>query len=255
MYCFQAQKNLIKIFVNLIDNSIKFTEKDEINFGSMILNNREEFFLKENSIGIPGEVDNEIFIRYTKTDITDTGNYIGMGIGHNISTGPIDIFTGKTLTHWEENEQIHYYFNIPYFPTGDFVSSENTSNLNIEDISKSLRILIAEDDDINYMFIEYLFNNSKHKLVRAINGQEAVDIINKDTNFDIILMDLKMPIMSGFEATKIIKSIAPDIPIIALTAYVFEDDKQKAMNSGCDDFIVKPYRMEDLFNKIIRLVG
>jgi CheY-like chemotaxis protein len=221
----------------------------------MVLNDSVGFYNKYNSNGISNELHSEVSIYFTTTVQTLTRNYDYMGIGHTISQGPVDLFIGKTSTRTEENKQNYYYFTIPYFPTGDFASSENTSNLNIENISKSLRILVAEDDDINYMFIEYLFNNSKHKLVRAINGQEAVDIINKDKNFDIILMDLKMPIMSGFEATKIIKSIVPSIPIIALTAYVFEDDKQKAMNSGCDDFIVKPYRMEDLFNKIIKLIS
>jgi CheY-like chemotaxis protein len=221
----------------------------------MILNDRAGFYFNENSNGIPNEIHKDIFIRFTMSAQTPSRNYDYGGIGYTINKGPIDLFIGKTSTQEQENNQTHYYFTIPYFPTGDFASNESTSNLNIENISKSLRILVAEDDDINYMFIEYLFNNSKHKLVRAINGQEAVDIINKDKNFDIILMDLKMPIMSGFEATKIIKSIVPGIPIIALTAYVFEDDKQKAMNSGCDDFIVKPYRMEDLFNKIIRLIS
>jgi CheY-like chemotaxis protein len=131
------------------------------------------------------------------------------------------------------------------------VSSED---YNIEDLEKSLKILVAEDDDINFMFVEYLFINSKHKLTRAVNGQDAVNIINKQPDFDLILMDLKMPVMSGFEASKIIKNKFPGIPILALTAYVFSEDRQKAIESGCDDLIVKPYKMEDLFEKIAKFV-
>lgn len=127
--------------------------------------------------------------------------------------------------------------------------------MSIEDIAKSLKILIAEDDDINYMFIEYLFHDSKHKLVRAYNGQDAVDLVNEQSDFDIILMDLKMPVMSGFDATKIINGKFPKLPIIALTAYVFEDDINRAMSAGCVDFIVKPYSMEKLYEKINKFVS
>ena len=133
--------------------------------------------------------------------------------------------------------------------------NENNQHFDIEAFKKPLKILVAEDDDINYMFIEYLFINSKHKLTRAINGQLAVNVFNEQPDFDIILMDLKMPVMSGDEAARIIKSTHPKVPIIALTAHVFSEDRIKAINAGCDDFIAKPYRMEDLYEKIINLVS
>jgi two-component system, cell cycle response regulator DivK len=128
-------------------------------------------------------------------------------------------------------------------------------DFNIESLQKALKILVAEDDDINYMFIEYLFVGSKHKISRAIHGQMAVDMFNDQPDFDIILMDLKMPVMSGYTAARIIKESNPKVPVIALTAHVYDEDKEKAMQAGCDDFIAKPYKMEDLFEKIIRLVS
>ena len=252
---YSDREKIHQIFVNLINNSIKFTEKGEINFGYMIKNDRIEFFVKDTGIGIPEEFHKEIFNRFTQADNTVTRNYEGAGLGLSISKGLVDLFDGNIWVESEVNKQTHFYFDIPYFPISDYSGNDSPSNVNIENLPKKLRILVAEDDDINYMFIEYLFSNSKHSLIRALNGQEAVDFYSKEKDFDIILMDLKMPVMSGFEATKIIKSIFSGIPIIALTAYVFEDDRQKAMNSGCDDFIVKPYRMEDLFEKIIKLVS
>jgi CheY-like chemotaxis protein len=215
----------------------------------------DRFFIYENEYSIPEEHFSVIINYFAQKNITAKSDNYGTGLTHYNSSWCLELFEGETWFQTNNNETSHYYFSNPYYPISDFANSKSPSNFNIENLPKSLRILVAEDDDINYMFIEYLFNNSKHKLVRAINGQEAVDIITTDMDFDIILMDLKMPIMSGFEATKIIKGINPDIPIIALTAYVFEDDKQKAMNSGCDDFIVKPYRMEDLFDKIYRLTS
>ncbi len=252
---YSDREKIHQIFVNLINNSIKFTEKGEINFGYMIKNDRIEFFVKDTGIGIPEEFHKEIFNRFTQADNTVTRNYEGAGLGLSISKGLVDLFDGNIWVESEVNKQTHFYFDIPYFPISDYSGNDSPSNVNIENLPKKLRILVAEDDDINYMFIEYLFSNSKHSLIRALNGQEAVDFYSKEKDFDIILMDLKMPVKSGFEATKIIKSIFSGIPIIALTAYVFEDDRQKAMNSGCDDFIVKPYRMEDLFEKIIKLVS
>jgi two-component system, cell cycle response regulator DivK len=142
-----------------------------------------------------------------------------------------------------------------FYPVNDMHSNESYTDSDIEDLEKSLKILVAEDDDINYMFVEYLFIGSKHKLIRAANGQLAVDVFNLQPDVDIILMDLKMPVMSGYEAARIIKSTHPKVPIIALTAHVFDEDKEKAMSAGCDDFIAKPYRMEDLFGMIIRLVS
>jgi CheY-like chemotaxis protein len=126
--------------------------------------------------------------------------------------------------------------------------------MSIENIAKSLKILIAEDDDINYVFIEYLFHDSKHKLTRALNGQEAIDLIKNSSDFDIIFMDLKMPVISGFEATRVIKNKFPELPVIAISAYVSQDDMKKAKESGCDDFIVKPYSIESLHKIIIKFV-
>ncbi len=252
---YSDKEKIHQIFVNLINNSIKFTEKGEINFGYMIKNDNIEFYVKDTGIGIPEEFHKEIFNRFTQADNTITRNYEGAGLGLSISKGLVDLFGGKIWVESEVNKRTHFFFSIPYFPVNGIVNNESPSNISIENLNKTLKILVAEDDDINFMFLEYLFNNSKHKLVRAINGQAAVDIYNEQKDFDIILMDLKMPVMSGFEATRIIKKSFSGIPIIALTAYVFEDDRQKAVNSGCDDFIVKPYRMEDLFEKIIRLVS
>jgi signal transduction histidine kinase len=251
---YSDKEKIHQIFVNLINNSIKFTEKGEINFGYMIKNDNIEFFVKDTGIGIPEEFHKEIFNRFTQADNTITRNYEGAGLGLSISKGLVELFGGKIWVESEVNKSTHFFFSIPYFPVNGIASNESPSNINIENLSKTLKILVAEDDDINYMFLEYLFNSSKHKLVRAINGQEAIDICTDHKDFDIILMDLKMPVMSGFEATRIIKKGFSGVPVIALTAYVFEDDRQKAMSSGCDDFIVKPYRMEDLFEKIIRLV-
>lgn len=252
---FSDKEKIHQILMNLINNSIKFTEKGEINFGYMIKNDIIEFYVKDTGIGIPEQYHQEIFNRFTQADNTITRNYEGAGLGLSISKGLVNLLGGEIRVESKLDEYTNFFFSLPYMPVTGPVAKESQSTLNIENLSKPLNILVAEDDDINYMFIEFLFNNSKHKLIRVINGKEAVDCYLNNKDIDIILMDLKMPVMSGFDATRVIKGKNKEIPIIALTAYVFEEDKQKALNAGCDDYIGKPYRMEELYEKIIRLIA
>ena len=158
---------------------------------------------------------------------------------------------GKMWLQSAADKETTFYFTVPYYPTNLKNEKQGKAVIDLEKISKKLKILVAEDDDINFKFVEYLFSQSKHKITHAKNGQEAVDKFVRPDDFDIVLMDMKMPVMSGFEATRIIKSKFPDVPVIALTAYAFEEDKQKCMDAGCDDFIKKAYTKEDLFAKII----
>lgn len=118
--------------------------------------------------------------------------------------------------------------------------SENTPLENIDWSNKT--VIVAEDADDNYFLLTAILKKTKLNLIRANNGQEAVNICNNNKNIDAILMDLSMPIMDGLEATKIIKQSQPNIPIIAQTAYAMETDKEKTFNAGCDDYISKPIR-------------
>lgn len=111
------------------------------------------------------------------------------------------------------------------------------------------KILIAEDDDINYMYLSHMLDKAGATVVRAINGHQVVDLTTEHI-YDMILMDLKMPVMDGFEATKIIRSRYPDIPIIALTAFALEEDRKRAVQAGCSDFIKKPV-FPDSFMQIV----
>ncbi len=252
---YSDRKKIYQIFVNLISNSIKFTEKGDINFGYLIKEDEIEFYVKDTGIGIPKEFHKEIFNRFTQADNSITRNYEGAGLGLSISKGLIEILGGNIWFESEVNKNTHFFFDVPYFPLDEITNNNtNSSNMTVNNLSKVLNILVAEDNNINYMFIEYLFSNSKHKLTRAVNGQNAVDLFNNNKSYDLILMDLNMPIMSGFEATRIIRATESTIPIIAITAYVFEDDIQRALEAGCDDYIVKPYRMDQLFEKISNLI-
>ena len=130
------------------------------------------------------------------------------------------------------------------------VITNNTSTNNVINIDKQKTILIAEDDEISFLFISELIDNENITLLRAFNGNEAIEMIRKHEGIDIVFMDIKMPELDGYEAFKQIKKIRPQVPIIAQTAYVMQDDKNKAKTAGFNDYISKPIQVEHL-NKIL----
>jgi len=111
-------------------------------------------------------------------------------------------------------------------------------------------ILVVEDIDLNFLYISELLKSTGTKILHAINGKDAVDRCQKDANIDLVLMDIYMPIMNGYEATRQIKSLRPELPIIAQTAYAMAEDRKRAIEAGCDDFIAKPIGKEELLSKI-----
>ena len=249
------KEKLHQIMINLVNNAIKFTNQGEIKFGYAIKDDVIEFFVKDTGVGIPEEFQDRVFDRFIQADVALTRNYEGSGLGLSICKGLTELLGGKMWLTSVMGKETVFYFTVPYFPASINGSGKSTAIIDLEKLKRTLHILIAEDDDINFKFVHYLFINSKHKIIRAVNGKEAVDMVMGPDKFDIILMDIKMPIMSGYEATSIIKSRYPKIPIIALTAYAFEEDRQKALKVGCDDFIQKAYRKETLFEKIYKLVS
>ncbi len=251
---FLDKEKLHQIMVNLINNAIKFTKEGGIHFGYVIKNGEIEFFVRDTGMGIPKDLQERVFDRFTQADVALTRNYEGSGLGLSICKGLTELLGGRMWLESTPGQETIFYFTMPFFPANRSSDHEDAGLVDLEIISHSIHILVVEDDDVNYKFLDYLFLNSKHRITRAVNGQEAVDMVTGPDVFDIILMDLKMPVMSGFDATRIIKSKFPKIPIIALTAYAFEEDRQKAFTAGCDDFIQKAYRKETLFEKIIKFV-
>lgn len=252
---FLDKEKLHQILINLINNSIKFTKEGEIIFGYLIKDNNIEFYVKDTGIGIPEEIQEKIFERFVQADIALTRNYEGSGLGLAICKGLTELLGGTMWLKSELGKETIFYFTLPFNPANKDKEKTNLLFIDFEKISKTLKILVAEDDEVSFKFLYYLFLNSKHKLTRAFNGQEAVDLFKNKNEFDIVLMDFKMPVMSGYEATKIIKEKFPDVPIIGLTAYAFEEDRQKALKIGCDDFLQKPFKKEVLFEKIINLIS
>lgn len=234
---------LFKILLNLIDNAIKFTTIGSVLIQYDIVDKEIIITIKDSGIGIKKEDQKNIFNIFTQSEKEISRNYGGLGLGLSIAKKNADLLGGKIELETEENQGSIFTLTLPYIP--NLSSSYNSSeNLNIiQEKPEKHIILIAEDGDVNFMLLKTVltkmpeFNFIIH---RAENGRKAVDICEENQQIELVLMDIKMPVMDGYEATKKIKKLRPQLPVIAQTAYSTEEDIRKAIAAGCDDFISKP---------------
>jgi PAS domain S-box-containing protein len=249
------ETKLIEVLTNLISNALKFTQQGYVNFGCKIEETEDvpslQFFVEDTGLGIPLEMQDEIFKRFRQVETSAARLYGGSGLGLSISKAYVEILGGKIWVKSELGKGSTFYFTIPYVRVQKNTFSEKQFNNNLKiEINEHKTILVAEDDDANFMLMEELLSGLNTHIIRAINGLEAVGICKTNTHIDLVLMDIKMPIMDGYEATKQIKGFMPNLPIIAQTAYFTDIDKSKALACGCIDFISKPIKRELLFSKI-----
>jgi hypothetical protein len=233
------ETKLNQILTNLINNAIKFTQNGSIDFGYEIANNEIQFYVKDTGIGIAPEFQDKIFERFVQVDLNITRGFEGAGLGLSICKGLVEKLGGKIWVESEVNKGSTFFFTIPYKPeisetkTEDEAKDETYSG-------KKIKILIAEDDLVSYLYLSKLLKDSRFQLIHAENGREAVEFVKNTPDIDLVLMDMRMPEMDGFEATQQIKAIRPELPIIAQTAYAFQDEREKILSIGCDDYLSKP---------------
>jgi PAS domain S-box-containing protein len=249
---------LKQIITNLIDNAIKFTDKGSINFGYRIIKNtRIQFYVKDTGIGIPESKQKIIFDRFRKLEEDGSKLYRGTGLGLTISKKLIELLNGNIWLESEQGKGSIFYFDLPL--NSNFNSNNNTENkivpIDIEKLNWGKKtVLIVEDEDLNYLFLKNLLNPTKINIFRAKTGLEAIELSKKQAEIDIILMDIKLPEMDGIEATKEIRKVLPEIPIIAQTAFAMKGDEEKFLNAGCNDYISKPLKAEKLINKLVHFL-
>ena len=238
------ETKVIEIISNLIANAVKFTDKGHVLFGYNVKGYELEFFVEDTGIGISNDKFDLIFERFRQVDSNSEKLYGGTGLGLSISKNYVELLGGKIWLKSELDKGSKFYFTLPF--TGINETSLIDKSINDDLKAKSLKtILIAEDEDINYVLLEEYFSSLPIDIVRAKNGKEAIAKC-KEQRFDLILMDLKMPILNGIEATKQIKELYPDIKIIAQTAYIDRIDLDKALESGMVDCLIKPIGYQKL---------
>jgi signal transduction histidine kinase/CheY-like chemotaxis protein len=240
-----------QIFINLIGNAIKFTESGQVEFGYQLKEKVLEFYVKDTGIGISKEKQKLVFERFTQADDSLTRKFGGSGLGLAISRGLIELLGGHIWMSSELHKGSTFYFTIPYIPTFD---DENLPKP-IEELRtdfdwKHRSFLIVEDDKVSYKFLEGVFRKTGAKIFHAENGLRAIEYCRTKPEIDMVLMDIQLPEMSGLDATRIIKALRKDLPIIAQTANAMSEDKERCLEVGCVDYVSKPINIGILFNKI-----
>lgn len=243
-----------QVLSNMVNNAIKFTSTGSINVGWNAINDREiEFYVQDTGKGIDAQQLDSVFDRFVKLDPFVQGTGLGLSICKSI----IERLQGRIGVDSQLGVGSRFWFTLPFNEQpGDVpaVSCDKGAVSAKESIHKitdgMVTILIAEDIDSNYILLYSILHNN-YNLVRAHNGAEAVEL-SRLHNPSIILMDIKMPEMDGLEATKKIREYDTDVPIIALTAFAFDTDRQKALQAGCNDFLSKPISVSLLKELLVK---
>ena len=249
------ETKLMQILSNLLENAIKFTREGQVLVGYTLKHGQLEFFVKDTGIGIPESMHETIFNRFSQVESSISRQFGGSGLGLSISKAYVDLQGGKIWVESEPGEGSSFYFTLPYRHVSHANNRTDVSPITLQtEEGQGTTFLVAEDEDLNFMLVRELLRKFEVKIIRAVNGAEAVEIA-RTTKVDMVLMDLKMPVMDGFEATRTIKSFLPDLPIVALTAYSLEADRERAIQSGCADVIVKPINREYLYERLNAYLG
>jgi len=236
-----------QIISNLLNNAVKFTDKGHIGFGYTLEENELNFFIEDTGIGIPSDSHDKIFERFLKVGSDNERLYEGVGLGLAICKGNIDLLNGKIWMDSKPGKGSKFLFTIPYKPVYEEEPVKG-KNKDLVRTLNNLTILVAEDDDVNFLYIKEIFKGAGAEILHAINGREAVEMCEKNDRIGIILIDIKMPVMNGYEAIKKIREFRPSLPIIAQTAFALSNEMLKAFNAGSNDYISKPFTREQLLS-------
>jgi len=245
---------LEQMLANLLSNALKFTDKGEIEFGYKKSGKFFKFYVKDTGIGIEEEDQYLIFNKVHDIEDIPSKKYGGSGLNLTISKHIVELLGGKIKLKSEPNKGSKFQINIPVESSrrkiADKTEFEDLSSVNWKDKV----ILIAEDEDVNFRFLEAVLEKSQTQILRAKTGKEAVELCKNISKIDLVLMDIKMPVMNGFDATIEIKKMRPHLPVIAQTAFSGKEEILKCEQSGCNDTITKPIDIKLLLRKISDLL-
>lgn len=239
------------VFTNLIKNAIKYTDSGSITVNFKIKDEMLELCVNDTGIGIPEHRINAIFNRFEQADISDTRAYQGSGLGLAISKSYIEMLGGEIWVKSEVDKGSQFYFTLPITTHQKNIKPvENIENTNNEETELcKIKLLIVEDDDISALYLKNILNNIIGKIIQVQTGEEAIKLLKSKHDFNLVLMDIKMPGIDGMETTKKIRQFNDKIYIIAQTAYAMEGDREKTISSGCNDYISKPINKDDILSK------
>lgn len=246
------QTKFNSILTNLIKNAIKYSDFGTI---ELICSKQDEWLIckvKDTGIGIPANRIGVIFDRFIQADIDDVHAVQGSGLGLAITKSYVEMMGGEITVESEEGKGSRFSFKLPWKTDSQPQKSTNNSTTirQNEEKEELLHILIAEDDEFSYEHLKILLSNSSYEILQAKTGLEAVEIVRSHPTIDLVLMDIKMPVMNGYDATRKIREFNHEVVIIAQTAYALTGDSEKALEAGCNGYISKPIDRDRLMQLI-----
>jgi CheY-like chemotaxis protein/nitrogen-specific signal transduction histidine kinase len=254
------ENRITQVFSNLISNALKHTPKGSITFGYRLINDTEEieFFVSDTGSGIDPNFIEHIFDTYASKDAEQQR---GFGLGLALCRIIVEKMGGNIKVDSKVGEGSNFVFTLPFSGNvgGMAISNRFGNNMRTLRVSHNLdqnnmkTVLVAEDEESNYELVRIVLQK-RYNLIRAHNGIEAVTMFEEEKP-DLILMDIRMPEMDGLDATRIIKEVNQEVPVIALSAYAFPENIREAKAAGCDDFMAKPFKVEDLIELIKHHIG
>jgi PAS domain S-box-containing protein len=237
-----------QVLDNLISNALKFTSAGSVIISCRLEDQFIQFTVKDTGPGIHPEMHKIIFERFRQADTSFAKTYGGTGLGLSISKAYVEKMGGSIGVRSSEGKGASFWFRLPYIPfTGqlkDEVSSPKKSKTR-----EKLTIMVVEDEEVNWLYIHETLKKQA-KLLHAVNGVIALDLLKKNSDIDLVIMDIKLPDINGLDLTRMIREIKNDLPVVALSAYALAGDREKAINAGCADYLAKPVKKDDLLNLV-----
>ncbi|MBN2636280.1 MAG: PAS domain S-box protein [Prolixibacteraceae bacterium] len=256
---FTDQNKLDSILTNLIKNAIKYTPHGTITIGCQMKGQMIEFYIKDTGIGVPKHRHEAIFNRFEQADIEDKKVFEGSGLGLAIAKSYVEMLGGKIWVESEEGLGSTFYFTIPVINKKEDKSLEKAGisidNKKAKSKTKELKIIIAEDDQMSRQYLSLLIDDFCSEILEVETGNKTVELCRSNPDIDLILMDIQMPGMDGYEATRQIREFNSDVIIIAQTAFALGGDREKSIEAGCNDYISKPIDRTKLENLLQKYFG
>jgi PAS domain S-box-containing protein len=246
---------LRQVLSNLIGNAIKFTDEGFIEIGYRIESGELLFYVRDSGVGISPEHQKLIFERFGQVKTQESRNLEGTGLGLTISKNLVELLGGKIWVDSYPGEGSTFCFTLPLSGVISSAKQSEKTEMPVQKIDLTgVTILVVEDVDTNYFYISALLERLKAKVIRALNGRRAVEMCRSDPSIMIVLMDIDLPIMDGCDATRAIKQFRPELPVVAQTALAMSGEKERCIEAGCDEYLAKPIRKDDIIRVISKFI-
>jgi CheY-like chemotaxis protein/anti-sigma regulatory factor (Ser/Thr protein kinase) len=249
------KSKLTHILSNLLDNAVKFTGKGVINFSCGIKDGKLVFAVKDSGPGIPLKDQKRIFDRFYQVNRPDNAVYSGTGLGLAICRSFADALGGEVSLDSSPGEGSLFMLTIPFQPAELAPRQESLMKSVAGGAQETRQILVVEDERINFLYFREVLRKLPVNLTAAETVEKGLSLFRDNPGFSMVLMDIKLPDGSGLDLTKTMKKERPELPVVAQTAYALANDRERALEAGCDDYLTKPIKKESLLRIVKKYTG